>query len=697
MAGFEFTNGDEQVKDAVAANIKAAQPPAAPIAIPLSTQPPPPSLAKVTPQTAYLQDLLNNVATVSQEIAAGQAVRATQMSQQTEQSMKEIDQANINLNTKANSFFATLIEDFDSDYSARTQKNRINAAMRQMRVLQTHATATNTADKLKLDAAKAPLEVIKAIRSTRKGDLDMKISELQLITQNASLQKSMTELRQSQSTFADAKHAVATGEFTADMTEAFAVQKLADQRTMLDELETASDARVLGKLKLADAQENRALEKMAIGDLRAVSAGAKQLGMTELNLGGGKSLPLHKMKARLAELETAEFEHEKALATRMVELDQFATRDTAVIDDAISTAVTTVAGSQRVDLPTSTELLNMPEEALAQLDLFNKMPTAVAAATYDVLSAKQRLDEQLATKNVDAAAMLIYNKKIETLQAATKQHTDDFIAGVSKKRQPAFRRLVSNNMVVDNPNQGAQILAETGLQLPDFRGSEALRKGFQQFVLQFGEQKGVSGKVSALEDSPEAQDKLVNDLMAKFSFGSLMKETDFTEVLKAVNVRPTDGTFSVKETILSEQFGKMFYSSMLELGQQHPDVQQLLFSANGMQTDVWFDGNRQVSISQIAEALVELGATKNQDASFYVQPLGDSVNKTMLANKPQMETFTAPNAQSFMKMVFPFEDFHTLVDRDLEMELSAALSRALQKQQVETRKAEIHIEPYNIY
>jgi len=359
-------------------------------------------------------------------------------------------------------------------------------------------------------------------------------------------------------------------------------------------------------------------------------------------------------------------------------LSKYASRDTAVVNDAISTALSTAAGSVGVDLPDTAALMNMPEEELIQQDLFNKLPTDVATATFGVLQARQRLDEQLKTKDAGPAAIKIYNDKVSELEKITEAHNKDFIlGGTTKARQAARRQLVRDRMVVSNPNQGAMLLADTGLAMPNFKGNEALRKGFEQFVLQFGEQKGVSGKAATMDDSPEAQEARVEALMAKFMTPDFGRTTDHEELMKAVNARTGDNVYSVKETILNEQAAKMFFASVVELGKADPELQKLLFNADGSQTAVWFNEQGQISQQAILLELVNLGKTTKNDPSFYVSPLNAALNKTLETQQPMMEGFSAPNAQAFMKMVFPFETFSTLVDRKLNNNLRRTLGNAI--------------------
>lgn len=670
------------IDDAVAAEITAAIPQKKRQSAPIfddSAQSADPESQKA----AHLNAILNNITATNQAVTARQTVRSTQLQTSIAKERAIIADADNNLQTKASSTFAfiarnsPLLDQFAPEYSARVQNNRKKQAAQTIRADTAIDSAQARSDKRALDLAKAPLDTMVSVQKYKQGELQLDLSQTQVVIQNLDLQKQLAEIKQSTVTTAEARERLRTGNFTPEINEAFLEKKVQKDEMLMNDLEASADARALGKIQLANHYEQRALEKLDLADLQAINSGSQQLGLKTFDLGQGRSLPMHAINQRTAVLEAQAFENEKAVASRIDELSKFSTLEGALIEDAMATALTTPAGETISIMPSSADVINATQDELVQMDVFNRLPSDVASAVFDVSRTRAVLDDALKTRTATTAQFSLYNKQVARMKEVTKQHTDDFIAGISKKRQPAFRKLVSNRMVVSNPNQGSQILAETGLGMPNFKGNEALGKGFEQFVLQYAEQKGFSSKANAQDNSPEAQEARVEAMMAKFMAPDFSATTDHTELMKAINQKSTDSIYSVKETILNEQSTKMFYSSMLTLGEADADLQKLMFNADGSQSQAWLNDAGQISQKTLLVNMVNLGKQKFDDASFYVRPLNEALNKTLETFQPQMSGFAAPNAQSFIKMVFPFEKFSTLVDRKLNKNLRITLQNAI--------------------
>jgi len=624
-----------------------------------------------------LQSILDNLASVTGEVSRNQDARATKLSKASAETAATMEKANRNIEASESNVLTALQGIWNPDFDIAVQRKKKQDAATTLRYQTAVTDAATRADSFRLKAAKAPLEILQAVQKYKQGEVQFDLTQLELMSKDLQLQQDLAKIKQNTVTMAEARERATTGNYTPEITEAFVQKKLLNHEKLLNDVEASADARALGKMKLADHYESRALEKLDRADLQVIAQGEKQFGLKAFDLGKGRTLPMHAIKNRLAKLDAEEFKNEQALAARIDNLSQYATQETALMNDALSTALTTPSGEMLPVRTSAGEVLAASQGELLQMDIFNVMPSDVATAVYDVTQSRAVLNEALKSKTATAAQYTLHNKNVERMKEVTKQHTDDFISGVSKKRQPAFRRLVANRMVVDNPNQGAQILAETGLMMPNFKGNEALGKGFEQFVLQYAEQQGFSGKANAQDNSPAAQQARVDAMMAKFMAPDFSATTDHAELMKAVNQKSTDSIYSVKETILNEQAAKMFYSAMLTLGEADPDLKKLMFNADGSQTAVWVNEKGQISQKTLLVAMVNLGKQKYQDATYYVRPLNAALNKTLEANQQQMQGFVAPNAQSFVKMVFPFESYSTLVDRKLNKNLRITLTNAI--------------------
>ena len=612
-----------------------------------------------------LQQLVDNYIQTSTAVAERATLKSARLAEQARQAEFIINDADKKIQMVKSDPFALFKALFgDDNYNRPLQQKRKAAALESLQTTMQIEKLKSSADKQALAAAKAPLEMLKFVQSIAKGSIDMDVSKMQLLINNQAVQKNALELEQSQITFQQAREILASGEYTAAANEDFLTQKLADYQIMIDDLELSNDAKVAGKYALAERKLNSALKLVSEPDAANLLNFANKQGLTSVLIEGSQ-VPTHMLSARLDELKTSRFNREKQTADRMVDLQKYATRDTAVVNSAISTAITTIGGNAQALLPDAQVIMGLDEGELAKLNLFDVLPEPVASALYDVSKTRIRLDEQLRTGKASAADLIVYNKQMDVLKEETAKRNKIFVESVSKKRQPAYQRLVNNRMVISDPNQAAQILAETGAQQPNFNGNEALSLGFKQFVAQLGEQKNIQGKDTSGDMTPaQANVKFYDQLMSRMNFGLDFKETDYTEMLRAVNKKPDEG-YSVVETILNEQEAKTFQQAAVLLSQEYPEVQQVLFQAGNMPSAVWHDKQGLVSQAQVVGALVNLGQEKHKNANFYVTAFYESVYKAMENSKTQMENFNGLNAQAFMKMVFPFEDFYSLVSTSL--------------------------------
>lgn len=668
MAGFgiDISNVDQDLENAFASTSGA-------VAVPSVSERDAP-LVSDPDANEFLMETIKKSSEAQQRANNNALTRLDSQASMLQQSKDLMQSANDRLLKIQANPFSDLLGLFDDTYDESSARRDIALARNQFTIANESNSVAAARDKLMVENAKLPLEMMETIQKVKKGQLELDAKELDIISKNQGIQQEFIRVRREMVTPAQISHAVQTGNYTRTITPDFAKQYAHDHEMMTLNLNSARMAEQEGKLDFAQKFKDQAMSTASEGWLSYQITQMDEAGKNVMDLGNGAVVSRQQLETTLVSRQKENFDNQKVLSQIMADSKTNMSGSAAVASAAAATAVSYKGGvSTVIDNANGQRMSNQdllpPDDSFDSIsaahagtfDFRAALPAQIAPAVEELWMKKAELNDKIANKEPTTTAEFIHigdlTKEVEKVTAA---YNKSFVESKAKRYQPAYQQAVNNNNVITENRQAAMIIAADGFTPQQFNGNVAIKKGFETALLNYGESVGI---IETNDGKSETEKRIdVDMLLAKFQNGDF-DSTDFNEVSKAVNKNVGGTGPNVRQQIVNESLTPIVYNSVKAMAAQVPELRDTFFSPTGELTKSALNSKGQLDLAKIIRNLTQVSFQQTGDAKQYPNMLTAAFNQSLEGMRPSMDDMKTLTEKSFMFMAFPNDKLSNVVDK----------------------------------
>lgn len=654
MAEFDFITGaDKKLKDANSAQSSVKTPPMIPSKQQSSRS------TGITIGAPRVPEAVNNalekLTETKQEIANNQVERTDKLISVLSTKMKEVKQANANIDEALSNPFTPILEIFDSDYNVQKQARKIQTSQQEIQQEQALVQLQEQKDTLELANVAAPIEAYKSLMEFQKSGLELSTAHANALIQSQEARNKLGEAYFAKLTPQEILSRHKAQDYDDLFTREQAEKYIQDQQTVVLDLESKKMANQAGRLDLAAKFEERALSTLPTPNLRYAISQAREQKSAVVQVAPDFSIPMYKAEALM---ETRESEAQKRVEEQASRYTKLAQNDAVI--SSINTNVAALSslhngGAQANESLKNFNMLNVNSKTYAEIPFGTIHPSIRA----DVASFYKAMSDINETKNPTIVQMKSLRQQAEALNKKVLEQQEIAKKSYSKISHPAIEEYFQNGGRIRSDQNAQALISENLVSLPDLGGDEELAAAFQQIQTNVAQLES-NGALNLKDLSPEEASNLVVQTIVN---KAVNKDKLPDKVRKAALRTDANGN-DAKTTYVNNKIGKIFLSSIATLTEKFPELKDLLFDSEGRMTDKWSVLNpktnqRTMDLQKLAFNLtVESERLRQKDPAnapprnYYNTLLTEEINKVIKANKDSWDAPMNPERSALMALIF---------------------------------------------